>query len=530
MNAAPAVPIVHRDPFAGWRAPIAAALLTLVVGIATMTPDLIGVFFDDAIYLLVAKGIAEGHGYVYPQIPGMPPAIHYPPVWPGLLAVVWRFGPEFPATVPLLKAINPVLLSLAAAGGVVVARRHFGLPSWVALIAVLAGTASIPMHVLTNVLLSEPLFLALFFPAILATERMRSGGGVHWTLAAAALAGVLVLTRTLGGVLVIAAVLVLLLDRRWRDAAVYAVVVGLLLLPWQLFVWRHSVGFPDELRGSYGPYLEWVADGYRAGGFTFLGEVVAKNVRDTWRFVGAFLTPMVPGIPRMVATVVAMALFALGLWRGWMRPSTRVLALGLFGYLAVITAWPFQVDRFLWAVWPLFLLFALDGARWGVRTLRGAGQVHASQALAAVGALLVLGHTVYNARGFSRGWANSASSEMSARAGKIVAYVNADPRLAGKVIGTEAAPMVALYTGQQVIPVEMLVVRDHLEKKTPEYSAEIIAAIDRRFRPDAYVLMPSGPHLQALLATKLDPDRHFVEITPSGFDVRSFHTVPVVSR
>jgi hypothetical protein len=144
----------------------------------------------------------------------------------------------------------------------------------------------------------------------------------------------------------------------------------------------------------------------------------------------------------------------------------------------------------------------------------------------AVGALLVIGHTVYNVRGFSRGWANSASAEMSSRAGKIVQYVNADPRLAGKVIGTEAAPMVALYTGLQVMPVEMLVVRDHLEKKTTEYSAEIIAALDRRFRPDAYVLMPAGPHLQALLVAKFDSTRRFVEITPPGFAVRSFHAVP----
>ena len=82
--------------------------------------------------------------------------------------------------------------------------------------------------------------------------------------------------------------------------------------------------------------------------------------------------------------------------------------------------------------------------------------------------------------------------------------------------------MVALYTGLQVIPVEMLVVQDHLRHKTPEESASILAALDRRFSPDAYVLMPNGLHLRALLQAPLDSSRRLVDITPPGYAVRSF--------
>ncbi|MEX2181291.1 MAG: hypothetical protein WD771_04570 [Gemmatimonadaceae bacterium] len=515
-----------QDPLAGARAAVVAAVVTLVVGVATMTPDLIGVFFDDAIYVLVGKAIAEGQGYVYPQLPGTPPAIHYPPVWPGVIALVWRLGPEFPGNIVLLKLLNPVFLALAAAGGVVVARRHFALPSWAAVLAVVAATASVPMHVLTNVLLSEPLFLALLFPTILVTERLRADGGTRWALAAAALAAVLVLTRTLGGVVVVATLMVLAADRRWREGAVYLGVVALLLLPWQYFVWKHSAGFPDELRGSYGPYLQWVTDGYREGGFALLRDVVMKNVADAWRFVGAFLTPRVTGVARQAVTLVAIGFFVAGVWRGWGRPATRILTLAFVGYIGVTLAWPFQVDRFLWAVWPLFLLVALDGVRGSVRALRSAARPRAAWAVVAAGALLVIGHTAYNVRGFARGWASSASRQMSERSARAVQYANADPRLVGKVIGTEAAPMVALYTGLQVIPVEMLIVRDHLEKKSDQRSAEIIAALDRRFAPDAYVFSPNGPHLRAFLAAPFDSTRRFVEITPPGSDVRSFHAVP----
>jgi len=237
------------------RAAVSAALVTLVVGLATMSPDLIGVFFDDAIYVLMGKAIAEGQGYVYPQLPGTPPAIHYPPVWPGLIALVWKLGPAFPANIAWLKALNPLLLAGGAYGGVLVARRLFGFPPWVAALAVTAATASIPMHVLTNVLLSEPIFVALLFPTTLVAVRLQRDGGWQLAIAAGVAAAVLVLTRTIAGAFVVATVLVLLHERRWRETGIYVAVVTVLLLPWQLFVWKHSPGFPDELSGSYGPYL-----------------------------------------------------------------------------------------------------------------------------------------------------------------------------------------------------------------------------------------------------------------------------------
>jgi hypothetical protein len=514
------------DAMSPQRLALAAALVTLVVGLTTMTSDLIGVFFDDAIYVLVAKGIAEGQGYVYPQLPGTPPAIHYPPVWPALLALVWKFGPAFPDNLGLLKAINPLVMAVAAYAGTLVGARLFAIPVWVAALAVLAATTSVPMHVLTNVVLSEPLFIALLFPTMYVAERLRADGGWRWALAAGALAGTLVLTRTIAGAFVGATGLVLMLERRWRDVSVYTAVVIVMLAPWQYFVWKHSPGFPDELRGSYGPYLEWVADGYRAGGLPFLGEVLNKNIADTWRSLGAVLTPRLAETPlRPLGTVLALLFTALGLIASFRRPSGRMLAIGTVAYSLVVLAWPFQVDRFLWAMWPVLLLFALDGVRFSVRALRAHGKQPLALTVTAIGALLVLGHTVYNARGLSRGWANAASTEMSGRFEHVVRYVNADARLKGKVIATEAAPMVALYTGLQAVPVEMLIVRDHVEKKTTEQSARIMEAIDLRFRPDAYVLLPRGPHLLALINAKLDSTRRFVELTTPNAPVRSFLSV-----
>ena len=507
------------------HAPLAAGMLTFVAAIATMTPDLVGVFFDDAVYLLVSKALAAGDGFVYPQLPGTPAAIHYPPLFPLLLSVVWRVVPEFPANVIWFKLVNPVLLAGAAAGAVVVARRLFGVRSLFALVVVLAATISVPVHVLTTVVLSEPLFLVLLFPSLLAAERARGENALGWAVVAAALAAALVLTRTIGGVVVIAMLIVLVHERRWTALGAYTATVAALLLPWQLFVWKHAPGFVPELRGSYGPYLEWLVEGYREGGWSLLREVASKNVGDVVASVGTMVSPLLRGGVRQLLAAIALLFLAWGIVVALVTPAARVSALALGGYLALVAIWPYQVERFVWGVWPLILLLAYHGARdlhFRARALprRWSALIVAPNVALAVA--LVAGHTVYNVRGFSRGWASSASRAMAARLLPIVQYVSGDARLHGKIISTEASPLVALYTGEKVVPVEILLVRDHVRDKTPAERAAIIGAIDRRFRPDAYVLMTRGPYLPALLETTFDPGRRFFEISPLGLPVRAF--------
>jgi hypothetical protein len=502
-----------------------AVLLTLFAGLATMTPTIVGVFFDDAVYLLVAKALAAGDGFVYPQLPGTPPAIHYPPLYPLLLSLVWRISPEFPANVVLFKLVNPLLISCAAAGAVVAAQRIFNVRPIIALGIVLAGTISVPVHVLTTVVLSEPLFLALLFPALLAAEAARREQGLGWAITAAALAGALVLTRTIGGVVVIATVMVFVFERRWRLTALYIAAVALLLAPWQMFVWKHSPGFTPELRGSYGPYLEWLVDGYKEGGWPLLRDVATKNIADTWSFVGAFVSPLMRGPVRGALTIIA-GIFALwGLLRGLVDPDRRLTVIALGGYLTLVAIWPYQVDRFVWGVWPLLLMVAYAGARDLHSRLANNASPLARQVVMALALVLVAGHTFYNARGFSRGWASSASRGMADRLLPIIQYVNSDPRLRGKTISTEASPLVALYSGNTVVPAEVLVVQDHIAPKSRAERAEVIGAIDRRFRPDAYVLMVNGPFLPALLQASFDPGRNFREISPAGLRVRAFHVL-----
>lgn len=493
------------------RAPWVAALAVLVATLLTMTSDPIGVFNDDGIYLLTAKALAEGQGYVYPQLPGAPPAIHYPPLWPALLAAVWKVAPAFPASVGWFKLLNPLILAIAAAALTRLLSRGLGFAPVPAAALALLGMVSVPVLVLGNLLLSEPLFLLLLLVTLPATERLVREGGARTAAVAAGLAALLVLTRTLGGVVVVAAVLLLAWRRRWRELALYGGLTAVLLAPWQWFVWRASPGFVEELRGSYGPYLEWVVAGYREGGIPFLRAVIAKNAEASWLMLGVLVSPLAGGVVRAGLAVAALFALAGGGWSLWRADRARVAVLAIGGYLMVALAWPFWVDRFLWVAWPLLVAIGACGVRALPR-----------RAAAVAGLVLATGLVAHAGQGLATGAATRSSGEMAAAAIRLVRTVNDQRALDGKLLASELAPLVALYTGERVVPLEILTPREHVAEKDLAARADEIARLDARFRPEAYIVMAAGPFHEALRQAPLRDGRRPVDVSPAGAPVRTY--------
>src|SRR5579863_2353231 len=62
------------------------AALVVVYAIAWLAPG-VGLAHDDAVYLVTAKAIAAGHGYVIDSLPDPGPQTQFPPIFPGLLAL-----------------------------------------------------------------------------------------------------------------------------------------------------------------------------------------------------------------------------------------------------------------------------------------------------------------------------------------------------------------------------------------------------------------------------------------------------------
>ena len=97
-------------------APFVLGALALAVALATVTPWPVGVYQDDAIYVVLAKALASGDGFRMINMPGAPHATHFPPAYPLLLAALWKLYPSFPDNIVLFKFANTLFLAATAYG------------------------------------------------------------------------------------------------------------------------------------------------------------------------------------------------------------------------------------------------------------------------------------------------------------------------------------------------------------------------------------------------------------------------------
>jgi len=476
-----------------WAPAALAALLVLIIAIASVTPDPIGVFWDDGVYLLSAQALAAGDGYRYTYLPGAPPAIHYPPVFPLLLAAVLKVTPEFPSNVAVLKLLNPVFLALGVFGAVQLARRRLGAPAGPAAVAVAICALIAPVLVLSNVLLSETLFFALLVGALWIVDTLVDRGGVRAAVYAGLAIALLALVRTVGGLLLPAAVVALWMRDRRREAALIAAVSLVALAPWQLWVFYEARGFPDELRGSYGPYLEWVVAGYRQD-LSLAWDVVARNARDLWQAFGVTFATRAPRPVQWGAAAFVLA----GLAAGVIALLRRGSALGgfLVLYGVVVLLWPYNPERFVWGVWPLAAVVLIEAARWSGATLSDRWP-HGQRLMTALLLVLMAGHAAYAARGLANGWAGAPQRTMTQRLWPLVEWT-ARNTATRDVVASDGHVMIALYTGRTAIPVSALTPAEHVrDKPLPQFAREL-GALAARYRPGVLVLSRGTRELDAL--------------------------------
>lgn len=481
----------------GWKNPrllaLVTALVVLGVAIATITPDPIGVFVDDGIYLLIAKAIAAGEGYRYRFLPGAPAAIHYPPVFPLVLAAMLKISPTFPDNMAVLKFVNPVCFAIGAFGAVRLGTRVLRLDAAATAVVVAICAVIAPVLMLTNALMSEPLFFALLVWSLIAIEDTVARGGARRALVAGVLCALLTLVRTIGGVLVPAALLALWWRARRTESAWLLVTSVLLLAPWQLWVWSESRDFPVELRGSYGPYLEWLVDAYRREP-AMVGHVVERNLAALWHTLGFFFAPRLPRVLQGATAVAFMAAFACGLVAVWRRAASLTVFALL--YCVVVLVWPYSPARFLGAVWPVVGLILLASTQ----TLRAADswcRVRGIGVPALVVTVLFIGHGAYALRGLDKGWAGSAQRTMTGLLWPEVAWA---ARHAGThdLMASDANVMISLYTGLSAVPVSMLTPAQYLTEKSAPVMAQELGALYRRYRPTLLLLVRDAPELDAI--------------------------------
>jgi len=499
----------------GRRAALLAGLVILAIGLAIIDSLPVGVAFDDAMYVILAKALATGQGYRWLNLPGAPPATHFPPGYPALLAVIWRAFPSFPANVLAFKAVNALLLALAGATMVVFARRRFGFSPLAAAVLAIAGCVVIPVLVLSSSVLSEPLFLAVLLPILLVGERVVEGERrMRDLVLLGLLAGIATLVRTHGIAITAGLALALLLRpaasatarvdpfaalrSRLRDAFVVVACAGLVMLPWQLWV-RANQGFvPEPMRGLYEEsYAAWMVRGIKSEGVSVLWRTSVRTSTEIAGIFATLATPLAYNWARLVTLVALALLLIAGLRRSWRTAPVTTLFLAV--YSAIVIVWPFGPTRFIWGIWPLFVLVFVLGAvelkSWAPRR-PGA---EATRALLLACSLFVgVGYARYNVRGYRDHWWSTVARSQAEIVRPVVMWARNHTR-PHDVVASTVEPAVYLYSGRLAVPVTALNVRDYFRSPTVAESETALRQILAGYHVDAIAIGAAGDSLRAAL-------------------------------
>ena len=477
--------------------PWLTAALALLAAMHAIEPLPIGVFYDDAQYLVLAKALATGQGYRFINLPGAPLATHFPPLYPAFLALLWRVAPAFPENVALFKFANALLLAATAAFTGELARRTLGLPRALAVAVALAGTVTIPSLVLSSAIMSEPLFLAALIPLLAWAERLTMEQDSPTRLRQAVLLGAAIaavaLIRSHGVALAGAVLLTYVARRRYREAAACAAATLIGIAPWLLWVATHNDALPPLVRGAYGSYTAWLAAGWHSWGVQLLAVTVPDNVATIGMTIVQSIVPKGSvGVDALVGAAFAL-LTTVGVGVAWRR--MRVTTLFVAGYLAIVLVWPFSPLRFVWGIWPLLMLFPAAGlvAAWQSDVVRR--NRPARFALATLASAVALGMVAFNVQGYANAWWSANARFHARRVLPQLAWV-ARATSPNDIIASDAEAAVYLYTGRHTVPVTTFTAGEYVRERTLPEEAAVMTSLLETYRP-RYVMVTSSKLVEA---------------------------------
>ncbi|MBI1763529.1 MAG: hypothetical protein HYR56_19060 [Acidobacteria bacterium] len=439
----------------------------------------VGVYVDDAWYVLLGQALATGHGYRLTNSPSPGILPFYPPGYPFLLSLVFRLVPQFPQNLLFLKAVS--CLAMFGLGGAVYVyfRRVRVVAPLVAL-----GLASVVVlnpalvFLATSTTMSECVFMFWQVLTVLAVERCVSAkqeaDALRWAGAAAVLGAAMFLTRAASIAVLLATVLYLTKERRWRPLAVFALTSALLLGPWMLYTGRNAV--TPEQKAEQNNYIVYRYSesfwhrraGYPNQGILSLEDIPGRMFENGAHildydvgalFVDPLFRALVIGDWRLKSTFFTSALSyllsllaGLGFVLAW-RARLTLAELAVPLTLLVTLAWPFPPIRFLLPLLPwmaYYLLLGCESVWRKVAQLRLAPLKLAYGVLAVLLALNLYG-TVTHIVAVHRTGPNRAQWLRIFDENEALIKWAGDNLPTNEVIATQNPGMVALYTGRKTI-------------------------------------------------------------------------------
>jgi len=337
--------------------------LFLVVGWLSLSTGDFGTFHDDGIYAVTARSLAVTGEYRITSLPGEPFQRKYPIVFPAMLVAVWRIAGDFPANIVWLKAVSLLAgaVFLCLTYGLL---RSVGSSGWTA--AVIAGVCAVlpATGEAANNVMSELAYGAISIGELWLLERaVRENPSPGLGLAAGWVAGLAYQTRTVGLALVLAMIIVMACQRRWRVLVAGMVGVGLTVGVCRL--WQGPASEVPLAYEYYVDYGNWFLHTVRDLGWRFAVVVPLKNLVLSSIAVVRTALPEMYDLSRSALKQFAVVVAAVLIWStlipGWIRRRHEAWAIYLLLYIAIYLVWPYPpVPRFFVPVLPLILL-----AMWG---------------------------------------------------------------------------------------------------------------------------------------------------------------------
>jgi hypothetical protein len=221
-----AISVVRAIPAWAWLTVlvVVSALIRYALSRQAVAP---WIMVDELIYSELAKSFAASGQFL---IRGHSTAA-YGIVYPALIAPAWALFKAIPEAYAAAKAINSLMMSLAAIPAYLLARRMLSTP-WALGAAVL--TVSLPSMVYTATLMTENAFYPIFLFAVLAVVVWIERPTMTTTLWVVALVALAYLTRaqalSFGPAILTAPLLYVWAQRRgWRSLRDYRLMYGLVL-------------------------------------------------------------------------------------------------------------------------------------------------------------------------------------------------------------------------------------------------------------------------------------------------------------
>jgi hypothetical protein len=317
--------------------------------------------FDGAGYAVLGEAIATGRGYREIDKPDGPRHAHFPPGYPGALALLWLSAGRSVAAAHFFSLVCTV-------AAVLLAWRWFRTmyPRRTAFILALALAVNWSWGRSGGSIQSEPLYVVWELLAVLisvkAGQRDRASVGLVLGLVLAACA----LTRHVGLCIAAAAIVDLGMRKQWRTAGTALAVTFVLIAPWVIWLsavrTNTQVGYlADKSLASRIPgqtmfYLQRLPD-----------QITGPIVEVATVFGRSSRIAMLAKLWAAVATVVIVL--------GWIRTlrSARRRLVGLIALvtLALLLVWPFtEAGRFLFPMVPFLLVGSTEGLARGMAAAR----------------------------------------------------------------------------------------------------------------------------------------------------------------